>query len=111
MVGRLPEKSKKGDFRWRWSLPPEAQPDQIERSAHAEEEADERQIRGIEVLIGEVASAAPEEEAREHVANDGPEGICLTIYSHGDLLLLALLNTCLITCRPNVAALRLRWQL
>ena len=58
------------------------QPDQVERTAHAEQEPYEREVRGVEIAIREVASAAPEEQAREHVADDGPEGICLTIYSH-----------------------------
>ena len=67
-------------------LAPEAQPDEIERSAHAEQEAGEGEVAGLEVLIGEVADPAPEDEPREHVAHDRPKGICLALACHGGSL-------------------------
>ena len=56
-------------------LSAEAQPDEVEGSAHSNQESDEGQIRGIEEAIGSPANPAPEEEPRYEVAEDRPEGV------------------------------------
>ncbi len=48
-----------------WWLAAEAEPDQIEAAAHAHQDADEGQVRGIEETIGEVADPTPEKKSRE----------------------------------------------
>ena len=40
-----------------------AQPDEIERAAHADQEADQGEIGGVEEVVRRPADAAPEEQA------------------------------------------------
>ena len=40
-----------------------AQPDEIERAAHADQEADQGEISGVEEVVRRPADAAPEEQA------------------------------------------------
>jgi hypothetical protein len=56
-------------------LPNEAHPDEVERSTHADQEADQGQKAGVEESVSCPANSAPEEKAGDHVAEDGPEGI------------------------------------
>ena len=56
-----------------WWLAAEAEPDQVEAAAHAHQDADEGQVRGIEETIGEVTDPAPEKKSREEVAQDCPD--------------------------------------
>ena len=44
-------------------LPSEPQPDEIERAAHADQEADQGEISGVEEVVRRPADAAPEEQA------------------------------------------------
>ena len=44
-------------------LPAEPQPDEVERPAHSDQEADEGQVGGVEEVVCRPADAAPEEQA------------------------------------------------
>ena len=59
-----------------WALfAPKAQPHEVERSAHTNQEADQGQVGGVEEAIRRPADAAPEEKAGDQVAEDRPEGV------------------------------------
>ena len=44
-------------------LSTEPQPDEIERATHADQEADQGEISGVEEVVRRPADAAPEEQA------------------------------------------------
>ena len=56
-------------------LPNEAHPDEVERSTHADQEADQGQKAGVEEAVSCPTNSAPEEKAGDHVSEDRPEGI------------------------------------
>ncbi len=58
-------------------LPNEAEPDEIERPAHADQEADEGQKAGVEETVRGPADPAPEEQTREKIAKDRPHGVLI----------------------------------
>ena len=62
-------------------LSSEPQPDEVERSAHADQEADEGQVGGVEEVVSCPADSAPEKEAGNHVAEDRPEGVLFAAVS------------------------------
>jgi hypothetical protein len=56
-----------------WSLSTETHPDQVERRTHAEEKSNERENLLVKEVIEPISDAAPDQEAREEVAEDRPE--------------------------------------
>ena len=62
-------------------LPTEPKPDEVERSAHADQEADKGQVGGVEKVVSCPADSAPEKEAGNHVAEDRPEGVLFAAVS------------------------------
>ena len=44
-------------------LPTEPQPDEIERSAHTDQEANQGEVGGVEEVVRRPADTAPEQEA------------------------------------------------
>ena len=44
-------------------LPTEPQPDEVERPAHANQEANQGEVGGVEEVVRRPADAAPEEQA------------------------------------------------
>lgn len=55
-------------------LSTEAQPDQIERGAHAKKESAEHEVMGMEPVVQSPTSPAPEEKPGEKVAKNRPCG-------------------------------------
>jgi len=62
-------------------LSTEPQPDEIERSAHAYQEANEGEVLGVEEVVCRPADSAPEEQARDEIAEDRPERILFATVS------------------------------
>lgn len=56
-------------------LPTEPEPDEIERPAHAYQEADQGEVLMVEEVVDSPTDPAPEEQARDEIAEDRPEGI------------------------------------
>ena len=56
-------------------LSSKAQPHEVERPTHTDQEADEGQITSVEEAVCSPADSAPEEQAREEVSEDRPESI------------------------------------
>ena len=68
-------------FLWGVLLSTEAQPDEIERPAHAYQEANEGEVLGVEEVVCRPADPAPEEQARDEIAEDRPERILFATVS------------------------------
>jgi len=58
-----------------------AQPDEIERPTHADQEANQGEVGGVEEVVCRPADAAPEEEAWNEVSEDRPEGVLFAAVS------------------------------
>ena len=56
-------------------LSPEAEPDEIERPTHAHQEADQGEVASAEKVVSGPADATPEEQPRDQIAEDRPEGV------------------------------------
>ena len=62
-------------------LSTEPQPDEIERPAHAYQEANEGEVLGVEEVVCRPTDPAPEEQARYEIAEDRPERILFATVS------------------------------
>lgn len=56
-------------------LPNKTHPDEVKRSSHTYQEADQGQKTGVEEAVRCPSNSTPEEKAGDHVSEDGPEGI------------------------------------
>jgi hypothetical protein len=58
-----------------------AQPDEVEGAAHADQEADQSEVFGVEEMVRRPADAAPEEKSRYEIAEDRPERVLFAAIS------------------------------
>jgi len=62
-------------------LSSEPQPDEIKSPAHTDQEANEGEVLGVEEVVCRPADPAPEEQARDEIAEDRPERILFAAVS------------------------------
>ncbi len=65
---RKPE--KKPRKKWGGSLSAKAQPDEVDRPAYADQEADEGEVALVEPVVEAVANSSPKKQARKEVSKD-----------------------------------------
>jgi len=83
--GASVEKSKSPMRKWNVSLAAKAQPDEINRPADADQEADQSEVAPAQPVVQGVSNPTPKKQPRKEVSEDRPHRTLFALH-HGGLL-------------------------